>query len=194
MEFHPSKCNVLTISRKARPIYHQYTLHGQVLETVKSAKYLGCTITSNLGWSNHISNICGKANKTLSFLRRNLNIGSTSVKQNAYKSLVRPLVEYASTVWDPYIQQDIHRLEMVQRRAARYVSNRLNNRSSVNDMIEHLDWQSLEHRRRTSRLTMMHKIVNDRVAINKQHRLIPPQRRTRHTHQLAFQIPSSNCD
>ena len=123
-----------------------------------------------------------------------MNIGSTSVKQNAYKSLVRPLVEYASTVWDPYTQQDVHRLEMVQRRAARYVSNRLNNRSSVNDMIEHLDWQSLEHRRRTSRLTMMHKIVNDRVAINKQHRLIPPQRRTRHTHQLAFQIPSSSCD
>jgi hypothetical protein len=51
----------------------------------------------------------------------NLNIGSTTVKQNAYKALVRPLVEYASPVWDPYHQTEIDRIEMVQRRAARYV-------------------------------------------------------------------------
>ena len=74
MEFHPGKCNVLTISRKANPTYHQYTLHGHVLECVQSAKYLGCQITSDMRWRNHISNICGKANKTLGFLRRNVNI------------------------------------------------------------------------------------------------------------------------
>ena len=70
-------------------------------------------------WTNHINSICGKANKTLGFLRRNLNIGSTTTKQNAYNSLVRLIVEYASTVWDPYTQ-DIHILEMVQCRRARY--------------------------------------------------------------------------
>jgi hypothetical protein len=35
-------------------------------------------------------------------------------------SLVRPTLEYASSVWGPYQQNDIHRLEMVQRRDARY--------------------------------------------------------------------------
>jgi hypothetical protein len=46
-------------------------------------------------------------------------------------SLVRPTctLEYASSVWDPYQQNDIHRLEMVQRRAARYVTNRYHNTS-----------------------------------------------------------------
>ena len=73
MEIHPGECNVLTIIRKANPIYHQYTLHDHILESVRSAKYLGCHITSNMQWSDNISSICGKANKTLGFLRRNVH-------------------------------------------------------------------------------------------------------------------------
>ena len=120
---------------KVEQTSRSYTLHGHILECVQSAKYLGCQITSDMRWSNHISNICGKANKTLGFLRRNVNINSTSVKESAYKSLVRPLVEYASSVWDPHLQKDITRLEMIQRRAARYVSNKHGNRSSVDNII-----------------------------------------------------------
>jgi len=100
IEFNPDKCNVLTISKKANPIKFEYKLHGQTLKSVNNAKYLGCLITSDLCWTNHINSIFGKANKTLGFLHRNLNIGSTTTKQNAYNynSLVRPIVEYASTV------------------------------------------------------------------------------------------------
>jgi hypothetical protein len=66
-----------------------------------------------------------KANKTLGFLRRNLKIPSIRIKEQEYFTLARPLVEYASTVWDPYTQTDIHvnKVEAVQRRAARYVAN-----------------------------------------------------------------------
>jgi hypothetical protein len=70
----------------------------------------------DLKWESHINNICGKANKTLGFLRRNLNIGSTSVKEQAYKALVRPSLEYACSVWDPNIKSDINKIEMVQRK------------------------------------------------------------------------------
>jgi hypothetical protein len=45
--FHPEKCNVLTITKKRNPIKFKYTLHGHSLEHVTSAKYLGCTITSD---------------------------------------------------------------------------------------------------------------------------------------------------
>jgi hypothetical protein len=58
--------------------------YGHTLESVQSAKYLGCLISSELRWTKHINSIFGKANKTLVFQRRNLNIGSTTVKQNAY--------------------------------------------------------------------------------------------------------------
>ncbi len=48
MQFHPGKCQVLTITRNHTIIQHNYILHGHVLEHVKEAKYLGVTLTSAL--------------------------------------------------------------------------------------------------------------------------------------------------
>ena len=121
-----------------------YCLHDHVLESVDKEKYLEGTLSEDLKWESHINNICGKASKTLDFLRRNLNIGSTSVKEQSCTSLVRPSLEYACSVWDPHLKSDINKIEMVQRRAARYVTNRQRNTSSVGDMLQHLKWHSLE--------------------------------------------------
>jgi hypothetical protein len=49
-------------------------------------------------------------------------------RDQAYFTLARPLVEYASTVWDLYTQADIKKVEAVQRRAARYVANNHRNK------------------------------------------------------------------
>ena len=62
------------------------------------------------------------------------------MKQQAYFTLVRPLVEYVSSVWDPYIQGNIQKVDMVQREAARYVTNKHQNISSVSDMLQSLNW------------------------------------------------------
>ena len=99
MEFSVKKCHVLRVTRKKNPVVHNYTLHGEVPETVDSAKYLGVTITSDLRWNRHFANITHKANQSLGFLRRNLKINSPSLKSVAYKSLVRPLLEYSSAAW-----------------------------------------------------------------------------------------------
>jgi hypothetical protein len=150
MAFHPYKCNVLTITKKRNPIKFNYTLHGHSLEHVTSATYLDCTITSDLKWGLHINNICNKANSTFRFLKRNRNIANKSVKKRADQSLVRPSLDYSSAVWDPHQQQDKQRLEMIQNRAARYVANRYHNTSYVSDMLDQLEWQSLESRRTNS--------------------------------------------
>jgi hypothetical protein len=60
----------------------------------------------------------------MNFLKRNLNIRNANIKEKVYMSLVRLTLEYACTTWDPYLKEDKHRIEMVQRRAARYVVNR----------------------------------------------------------------------
>jgi len=193
MQFHPDKCNVLSITRKKHPIKYNYILHNQVLQHVTSVKYLGITFNSDLTFGEHITNITNKANSTIGFLRRNLNIGSMHMKTLAYQSLVRPRIEYACTVWDPHTKQDIQRLEMVQRRAARFVSNRYRNRSSVGDMLERLEWPSLQDRRRVARLTMIYRIDRQLVAISNG-RLVPPRRFTRHMHPNSFQVPISNSD
>ena len=120
MEFHANKCVVLTAAGKKAPINADYKLYDQILTRVKSAKYLKVTMTDNMKWDQHINNIRDKANRTIGFLRRNLSIGATSVKERAYFTLVRPLVEYASTVWDPHTQKSTKKIQIVQRRAARY--------------------------------------------------------------------------
>ena len=189
MAFHPVKCNVLSITNNRNIIHYPYKLHGGQLEHVTKAKYLGVTVQSNLKWDSHISNICNKANSTLGFLKRNLKISSTTLKQQAYTTLVRPSIEYACSVWDPYTQVDKDKLEMVQRRAARFVTNRFRNRSSVGDMLEGLGWYSLESRRRDIRLATLYQIIHDKVYIRKD-RLIPPNRLSRNMHLQSFQVPS----
>ena len=81
-----------------------YTLKGTVLENVESIKYLDVTITSDFKWNTHIINVCTKANRTLGLLRRNLYSCPQDVKEAAYKTMVRPILEYGSSVWDPYTQ------------------------------------------------------------------------------------------
>ena len=108
--------------KKHNKIQASYTLEGTVLENVDSIKYLGVTITSDLKWNSHIRIVCSKANRTLGFLRRNLFSCPQDVKEAAYKSMVRPILEYGSTVWDPHCNGLNDELENVQKRAARFVT------------------------------------------------------------------------
>ena len=93
--FQPVKCNMMQLTNKQinSKIEASYTLEGMLLENVDSNKYLGVTITNDLKWNTHITNICTKVNRTLGFLRRNLFSCPQEVKEAAYKGLVRPVLE-----------------------------------------------------------------------------------------------------
>ena len=134
MEFNPSKYQVIHITRSKTQIPTQHTLHNCILESVSSAKYLGIDISSDLSWDTHINRISKKSNNTLRFLRRNIKIHSESLKSSAYKVLVRPQLEYCSTVWCPFTDSNISKLEAVQRRAARWVKHDYGQTSSVTDI------------------------------------------------------------
>ena len=72
--------------------------------------------------------------------------------------IVRPILENSCTVWDPYTATQINKLEMIQRRAARYVLHRHHNTSSVTNMLQSLGWRSLADRRKDAKLCMLYKI------------------------------------
>ena len=95
----------------------------------------------------------------------------------------------SSAVWDPHQQQDKQRLEIIQRRAARYVANRYHNTSSVSDMLDQLEWPSLESRRTNSQLTMMYKMMKNLTNVDTSDKLIPLQSPSRNCNTLAFSIP-----
>ena len=188
MDFNPGKCNVIRISpsKLKKIIETNYILHNQVLEVTPSSKYLGVNISDDMSWSNHIRATVNKGNKTVGFLRRNFRECTTTVKAATYKTMVRPVLEYASTVWDPSNQGDIEALEMVQRRAARYVFNNYTDRTPgcVTSMLVNLKWEPLAERRATNRLLMLFKIQNGLVDINATHLLKKSDSRTRGAEKL----------
>ena len=105
MLFHPPKCVSLPITRSRSPLDYSYEFHGHTLDSVSSAQYLGITIQQDMDWDNHINNVVNKANtsnRTLGFLQRNLKIILSAIKDREYKAFVRSILEYASSVWDPY--------------------------------------------------------------------------------------------
>ena len=142
MQFNANKCE-----NKRKPLTHDHGIHGLKLQTVKNAKYLGATISLDLSWNTHVDITDKKATTSLNFLKRNLHSSLSTVKEKC-QSLVRPVMEYDSCVWKvskgektrnrynqvPHLTQDtngkvtkshtqrnINKLEMVQRRVARFV-------------------------------------------------------------------------
>ena len=87
MNFNPSKCQVLHVTRLKTPIPSKYFLLNTELESVSAAKYLGVTISEDLRWGKHIDNVTKKANQTLGFL----NVHYQNLKPTVYKTLVRPI-------------------------------------------------------------------------------------------------------
>ena len=87
----------------------------------------------------YVSNTFKKANSTLRFI---WNLHWTSnCKQNVYLALVCPLLEYAPTVWDPYLRKGIDSLERTPRNAARCVTSdyRFNTPGSVQKLLSKCD-------------------------------------------------------
>ena len=194
MKFNPSKCQVIQITKLKTTIPTQYILHDTILQSVPSAKYLGVTISNDLSFGNHIDNITKKANQTLGFLRRNIKVKSTALKSIAYKTLVRPQLEYSSVVWSPYTGTRIEQLESVQRRAARWAMNDYSRLSSVSDMLAALNWRRLDLRRIDQRLVMFHNILHNQVAIQIPTEVKFLSRPSRHSHSQAFQIIQTSAD
>ena len=141
-------------------------MDDKFISRVSSATYLGISISDNLSWNNHCDIICKKANSTLGLLRRILSGCTPEVKSTAYLTLVRPKLEYASCAWNPHTQCNIDKIEMVQRRAVRFVYNDYSRFSHVSPLIKAQGWDSLEHRRLTNQVLMFYKIYVGLVDIS----------------------------
>ena len=194
MTFNVTKCKTLSITRKRNPIYHQYSMNNQPLESVRNHPYLGVEVTQKLNWSNHIDHITAKANRSLSFVKRNLKRCPENIKEQAYKSLVRSHLEYASTVWSPHQKYQIDKLEAVQRKAARFIKNCWSReQGTVTKLLADLKWDTLQVRREKARLLMFYKATHGLVDIPLPDTLIPLSvRNTRQYHPKKFYPMVSN--
>ena len=100
-------------------------------------------------------------------------------KEQAYKTFVRPILEYAAPIWDPHTARNINAVEVVQRRAARFVTGIYHQTSSVSSILNALSWESLQQRRARAKIIMLYRVVNRLVDIPPEVYLIPTGSHTR---------------
>lgn len=160
-----------------------YNLGSEPLTKVSQYKYLGITITSDLSWNSHISNVCNSAFRKLCLLRHKLKHAPSATRLLAYTSLIRPKLEYACIVWDPYKKININALEMIQRKAVRFIFCKYRPTDSPTSLMNQHNIQTLQLRRKIQRLKFLFLLKNNCLSLHPQAYVQPlTARRTRHRH------------
>ena len=148
------------------PILTDYFINTQNLQSVEQHPYLGIVFDQTMTFNPHSNSITSKATRTLNFVKRNLcNCSQQTKSRLAYTNLIRPTLEYASSVWDPYHNNHIASIEKIQRRALRWIFNDYNFSHSVTTMLQSLNLPTLQHRRKRMCLTLLYKSINGLLAL-----------------------------
>ena len=146
LKLNPSKCKTVrfTRSRTKDPLY--YTLGDQLIPEASSCKYLGIILRSDLSWADRVNYTVKKTWKALYFIMRILKKRNSSSKCLAYTTLIRPILEYRAAYWDPYREGQMHALERVQKKAAKFAYH-----------TKGSNWERLSQRRKISRICALSK-------------------------------------
>ena len=147
-----------------------------------------------MSFSPHVNNIVSKASKILKFIKRNLYKCSPSIKATAYISLVHPILEYASSAWDPHLLKNIHSIDQIQCRVVRWVLQNYNCYSSVTSMQQQLNWPTLQLCRQRSRLVLFYKVMENTNTLEISHYYTTAHGPTRYHNHLSFIYPSSRTN
>ncbi|CAG2249633.1 unnamed protein product [Mytilus edulis] len=162
LKFNAAKCKVLHINPD-NDLQYRYTMLDEsgnfiCIITVNEEKDLGVTFESNLKFEKHISDIYNKAQRVLSLIHHSFDYMDQDMFLTIYKSIVRPLLEYATCVWSPYLKKDIRKLESVQRRATKLVKNICH--LNYEDRLRSLGLPTLEYRRDRNDMIQVYKALH----------------------------------
>ena len=166
MKFNIDKSHTMRITLHRNTINTDYHLGGSTLSVVSQYPYLGVTISNTMSWQINTNGITAHASKMLGLIRLNLRGTSQKLRQQAYISLVRPHLEYCCTVWNPYTRKEVTKIENIQRRAARFVSNNYGQRESVH-------YDSIKEDKSLACLLLIYRINTQQIATNCNRYLAP---------------------
>ncbi|KAH9382866.1 hypothetical protein HPB48_023484 [Haemaphysalis longicornis] len=157
--------------------------------------YLGLKLTSDMRRNEHVDYVCSKARKAFLSLRRNVFNATPEVKSLAYKTLIRPTIEYAKTVWDPYTSGSHSKLDEIHRLAARFIFNKYCRGHSPTQPCELAKLPSLELRTEYDRLKILFLIIHDHGKIDKNdYYRISPDEYFRNRHSMYIPPPTVRND
>ena len=145
MKINPSKSKEVCFTRARVKEPLNYSLMDTLIPEANSCKYLQI-LRSDLSWADHVNYRVKKAWKALHFNMRILKKGNSNTKSLAYVSLVRPILQYGASCWDPYREGQINALDRVQKKAAKFVRHKISP-----------NLKSLASRRKVTRLGALYK-------------------------------------
>ena len=169
-------------------------IDDELIQTVTSYKLLGVHIDSDLKWNTHIDSIYKKSSSRLYFLKhlRRNNIQPIDLFYY-YKTIVRPVLEYACPAWHSSITiTQSNKLETIQKRAlsiifGSYVYDQYENFCSANEIF------TLKERRETlSRSFFTKAVLNKAGTLN--HLITKPensQNLAKLRHNRQYNIPKA---
>jgi len=97
------KLNKIHYNKMCRGISLTYKLMTYVILKISHQhQYLRTKLDKSMHWSHHIQTLCKKQIRLLNFIWQNLNKCDRSIEASSYLTIIRPLLEYASCVWDPF--------------------------------------------------------------------------------------------
>ena len=164
LQFHPDKCKVLSVQgrgQKSEDVNYMMNLYdggSTTLENVENEKDIGVTIDERLNFEKHIQLQINKANQISGLIRRSFMYMDYKIFSLLFKALVRPHLEYASSVWSPYKKKDIESIENVQRRASKMLPKMKD--ISYEDRLKLLNLPSLKFRRLRGDMIEAYKILS----------------------------------
>jgi hypothetical protein len=184
MKINPNKSKAVCFTRARKKDPLKYFLLGTLVPEASSYKYLGIIIRSDLNWADQVNYTVKKAWKALHFIMRILKNGSNNTKRLAYTSLVRPILEYGASCWDPYREGQIKELDRVQKKAAKFAHH-------TNDP----ELETLASRRKIARLCALYKAYCGEIAWKDiGDRLERPHYLSRVDHNLKIRIRRQRTD
>ena len=102
MSLNVAKCKAVRYTNKRTTIDAFYLLANQTLQFVNQIRDLGVEFQSDCKFTNHINNVGKSALRTLGFINRSLTFINPSTYILLYNTLVRSIMEYATSIWCPY--------------------------------------------------------------------------------------------
>ena len=186
MVFNLKKCKHLHIGSRYQPtIYTMKSEQEQIeIEKVSSEKDLGVIMDIALKFSEHTSTKINMANRNLGVVFRTFTYMDTEMFLNLYKSIVRPLLEYAVTVCTPLFKKDSIAIENVQRKATKLISTI--SHLTYQESLKCLGLPSLEYRSERADLVEVFKIMKDLDDVDKENLFTFSTYTTTRRHSLKF--------
>ena len=165
LEFSPSKCFHLRFSRHLTlPVRNNYYyLSNSPIETVSSHGDLGVTVDTNLKFHTHIRNTVAKAGGVATNLLKSTVCRSANFMSSIFSTDIRPLLEFASPIWNTGYTYDLKLLESVQRRWTKQIEGL--STFSYSERLKFLNMYSTKGRLLRQDLIYTYKIFHDLSAI-----------------------------